>query len=240
MDDGGRAAEFLRGARKSLPVITGMIPSGAAFGILAETAGFSVWESLLMSLIVFAGASQFAALNLLAVGAPAADIVLATALLNARHIMMGSSLSRRMKGGGNPICKAALFFFLTDESFSVASLQSGGAVSVPFLWGLQLPIYITWNVLTVCGWLGTSALPPALRASMGIAIYALFIALIIPSARKSRAALAVTLAAMALSTLFKFAPVLSELNKGVAIMISAGGAALLGALLFPPEEGESA
>ena len=140
MDDGGRAAEFLRGARKSLPVITGMIPSGAAFGILAETAGFSVWESLLMSLIVFAGASQFAALNLLAVGAPAADIVLATALLNARHIMMGSSLSRRMKGGGNPLCKAALFFFLTDESFSVASLQSGGAVSVPFLWGLQLPI----------------------------------------------------------------------------------------------------
>lgn len=110
MDDGGRAAEFLRGARKSLPVITGMIPSGAAFGILAETAGFSVWESLLMSLIVFAGASQFAALNLLAVGAPAADIVLATALLNARHIMMGSSLSRRMKGGGNPLCKAALFF----------------------------------------------------------------------------------------------------------------------------------
>ena len=62
MDDGGRAAEFLRGARKSLPVITGMIPSGAAFGILAETAGFSVWESLMMSLIVFAGASQFAAL----------------------------------------------------------------------------------------------------------------------------------------------------------------------------------
>ena len=238
MDDGGRAAEFLRGARKSLPVITGMIPSGAAFGILAETAGFSVWESLLMSLIVFAGASQFAALNLLAVGAPAADIVLATALLNARHIMMGSSLSRRMKGGGNPLCKAALFFFLTDESFSVASLQGGGAVSVPFLWGLQLPIYITWNVLTVCGWLGTSALPPALRASMGI--YALFIALIIPSARKSRAALAVTLAAMALSTLFKFAPVLSELNKGVAIMISAGGSALLGALLFPPEKEETA
>ena len=238
MDDGGRAAEFLRGARKSLPVITGMIPSGAAFGILAETAGFSVWESLLMSLIVFAGASQFAALNLLAVGAPAADIVLATALLNARHIMMGSSLSRRMKGGGNPLCKAALFFFLTDESFSVASLQGGGAVSAPFLWGLQLPIYITWNVLTVCGC--TSALPPALRASMGIAIYALFIALIIPSARKSRAALAVTLAAMALSTLFKFAPVLSELNKGVAIMISAGGSALLGALLFPPEKEETA
>ena len=154
--------------------------------------------------------------------------------------MMGSSLSRRMKGGGNPLCKAALFFFLTDESFSVASLQGGGAVSAPFLWGLQLPIYITWNVLTVCGWLGTSALPPALRASMGIAIYALFIALIIPSARKSRAALAVTLAAMALSTLFKFAPVLSELNKGVAIMISAGGAALLGALLFPPEKEETA
>ena len=79
-----------------------------------------------------------------------------------------------------------------------------------------------------------------MRLAMGIAIYALFIALIIPSARKSRAALAVTLAAMALSTLFKFAPMLSELNKGVAIMISAGGAALFGALLFPPREEERA
>lgn len=240
MTGGSAASEFLCGARKSLPVITGMIPSAAAFGILAETAGFSVWESLLMSMTVFAGASQFAALNLLAAGAPAADIVLATALLNARHIMMGPSLSRRIEGGGRPLFRAALFFFLTDESFSVASLQGGGPVSVPFLWGLQTPIYFTWNVLTVFGWLGTSALPPALRSSMGIAIYALFIALIIPSARKSRAALAVTLTAMALSSLFKFAPVLSELNKGVAIMISAGGAALFGALLFPPRGEEAA
>lgn len=204
-----------------------------AFGILAKTAGLSIWESLFMSAVVFAGASQFAALNMLMIGVSMADILITTALLNARHIMMGSSISQRMDRGINPFEKFALFFFLTDESFSIASLQGAEIVTPGFLWGVQLPIFLTWNVLTLCGYIGTAFLPRDLQSSMGIAIYALFLAIIIPAARKSRAALIVTLSAMTLSALLKWLPLFAQLNRGLAIIISAGAAAVIGALLFP-------
>ena len=224
---------FSAGAKKSLPVIIGMIPSAMAFGILAKTAGLSIWESLFMSAVVFAGASQFAALNMLMIGVSMADILITTALLNARHIMMGSSISQRMERGINPFEKFALFFFLTDESFSIASLQGAEIVTPGFLWGVQLPIFLTWNVLTLCGYIGTAFLPRDLQSSMGIAIYALFLAIIIPAARKSRAAFIVTLSAMTLSALLKWLPIFAQLNRGLAIIISAGAAAVIGALLFP-------
>lgn len=224
---------FSAGAKKSLPVIIGMVPSAMAFGILAKTAGLSIWESLFMSAVVFAGASQFAALNMLMIGVSMADILITTALLNARHIMMGSSISQRMERGINPFEKFALFFFLTDESFSIASLQGAEIVTPGFLWGVQLPIFLTWNVLTLCGYIGTAFLPRDLQSSMGIAIYALFLAIIIPAARKSRAALIVTLSAMTLSALLKWLPLFAQLNRGLAIIISAGAAAVIGALLFP-------
>ncbi len=224
---------FSAGAKKSLPVIIGMVPSAMAFGILAKTAGLSIWESLFMSAVVFAGASQFAALNMLMIGVSMADILITTALLNARHIMMGSSISQRMERGINPFEKFALFFFLTDESFSIASLQGAEIVTPGFLWGVQLPIFLTWNVLTLCGYIGTAFLPRDLQSSMGIAIYALFLAIIIPAARKSRAAFIVTLSAMTLSALLKWLPIFAQLNRGLAIIISAGAAAVIGALLFP-------
>ena len=224
---------FSAGAKKSLPVIIGMVPSAMAFGILAKTAGLSIWESLFMSAVVFAGASQFAALNMLMIGVSMADILITTALLNARHIMMGSSISQRMERGINPFEKFALFFFLTDESFSIASLQEAEIVAPGFLWGVQLPIFLTWNVLTLCGYIGTAFLPRDLQSSMGIAIYALFLAIIIPAARKSRAALIVTLSAMTLSAHLKWLPLFAQLNRGLAIIISAGAAAVIGALLFP-------
>lgn len=224
---------FSAGAKKSLPVIIGMVPSAMAFGILAKTAGLSIWESLFMSAVVFAGASQFAALNMLMIGVSMADILITTALLNARHIMMGSSISQRMERGINPFEKFALFFFLTDESFSIASLQEAEIVAPGFLWGVQLPIFLTWNVLTLCGYIGTAFLPRDLQSSMGIAIYALFLVIIIPAARKSRAALIVTLSAMTLSALLKWLPLFAQLNRGLAIIISAGAAAVIGALLFP-------
>lgn len=232
------ARGFFNGMKKSLPIVIGIVPSGVAFGILAKTAGLTLWESLFMSAVVFAGASQFAALNLMMIGASAADIIITTALLNARHIMMASSLSRRLAPGLGTPAKIPLFLTLTDESFSIASLQRERLIAGSFIYGLQFPLYLSWSATTLCGYLGTSVMPQTVRDSMGIAIYALFISLIIPATRKSRAALTVTLAAMALSALFKFTPGLSQINRGVAIIISAGGSALLGALLYPTAEKE--
>lgn len=224
---------FARGVKTGMPIAVGYIPSAIACGILCKTAGLTAMESVFMSFIVFAGASQFVAINLLIIGSAMPEIILATAVLNLRHLMMSSVLSRRLVPGISSLKKALICFELTDESFSVAAMQKEPLLSSNFMFGLNIVGHFTWTFGTLLGYLGTSILPRSVQDSMGIALYALFIGLLLPSVRKSRAALVVAAVAMAVSALIKWTPCLTTINRGIAIMLAAGFAAFLGAAVFP-------
>jgi 4-azaleucine resistance transporter AzlC len=224
---------FTDGLKAGVPIAVGYIPSAIACGILCRTAGLTAAESVFMSFIVFAGASQFVALNLLLIGAGQLEIVLATALLNMRHIMMSSVLARRLSPQISAIKRALVCFEMTDESFSVAAMRKEPLLSSEFMFGLNIQGHFTWTFGTLAGYLGTSVLPKSVQDSMGIAIYALFIGLLIPSAQKSRPALITTSIAMALSAFIKWTPIFSSMNRGLAMMTAAGMSALLAAVLFP-------
>jgi 4-azaleucine resistance transporter AzlC len=193
-----------------------------------------------MSLVVFAGASQFVALNLIMIGSSFPEIVLATAVLNMRHIMMSSSLARRLVPGIGALKKSWICFELTDESFSVASMQKEPLLAPEFMFGLNIVGHVSWVSGTLLGYYGTSVMPQNLQDSMGIALYALFLGLLMPSVRKSRPALVVAAAGMAASALIKWTPYFTGLNRGIAIMTATGIAALIGALLFPLSKKRSA
>lgn len=227
------ARGFIYGLKTGTPIAAGYIPSALACGILCRTAGLTAMESVFMSFIVFAGASQFVALNLLLIGAAFPEIILATAVLNMRHIMMSSVLSRRLAPGISALKKALICFEMTDESFSVAAMQKEPFLASEFMFGLNILGHFTWTFGTLLGYMGTSFLPKSIQDSMGIAIYALFIGLLIPSVRKNRPALIATSIAMGVSALIEWTPCLAETNRGVAMMISAGTAAFFGAILFP-------
>ncbi|MDL2298120.1 AzlC family ABC transporter permease [Synergistaceae bacterium OttesenSCG-928-D05] len=227
------ARGFRNGVKTGTPIAIGYLPSAIACGILANSAGLSVAEGIFMSLIVFAGASQFVALNLLMLGATFPEILLATAVLNMRHIMMSSSITRRLEPGLSWIKKAWIGFEITDESFSIASMQKERFLAPEFLMGLNIVGHCTWVFGTWLGFLGAQVLPQKIQDSMGIAIYALFIGLLVPSVRKNRPALIVAAAAMALSTFFKWTPIFASMNIGLKIMFATGLAASLGAFLFP-------
>lgn len=225
---------FLNGIRTGAPIALGYIPSAVAFGILAKTASLTIWECLFMSAVVFAGASQFVAVNLYMVGAAMPEIVLATWILNLRHAMMSSALAKRFLPSATLAQKAWMCFEMTDESFSVAAMQKQKYLSHEFEMGINLPGHFTWTFGSALGWFGTAFLPDAVQDSMGIAIYALFIGLLIPSVKGNKAGLVVTATAMALSAYVKWVPCISaNLNKGLAIMLTAGLAATLGAVIFP-------
>lgn len=239
INDEGTAASpetargFLYGLKTGTPIAVGYIPSALACGILCKTAGLTAFESLFMSLVVFAGASQFVALNLIVIGSSIPEIVLATAVLNMRHIMMSSSIARRLVPGIGALKKSWICFELTDESFSIASMQRESMLAPEFMFGLNIVGHFSWVAGTVLGFYGTSVMPRNVQESMGIALYALFIGLLLPSVRKSRPALVVAAAGMALSALIKWTPCFAELNRGIAIMTATGLAALAGAVLFP-------
>ncbi|MDR3566305.1 MAG: AzlC family ABC transporter permease [Negativicutes bacterium] len=166
-----------------LPIVMGYFPVAMAFGLLAKSVNLSLLDSCLFSLVVFAGASQFMALELIRAGIATGDIVLATFLLNLRHLMMSASLAVRLE----EVDKRWLPFIafgITDESFSVAALRNG-PLGVPFLIALQGIAYGAWACGTFAGYLVGAALPEAVQSSLGVGLYALFTAILVPEIKKS-------------------------------------------------------
>ena len=183
----GPGREIARGIRSGLPVAVGYFPMAMAFGVLATQTGLTVGQAAAMSVFVYAGASQYAALGLIAGGASAAAIVLATLVLNFRHFLMSAALSRRLSmarsGAGRWAAPMGLGFGVTDETFVVASLDE--RPSPRFFLGLALAAYLAWVSGTVVG-AGFSSLIPALIArGMGVALYAMFVAMLVPGVKKA-------------------------------------------------------
>jgi 4-azaleucine resistance transporter AzlC len=178
--------DILRGVRAGLPVAVGYLPMAMAFGVLATQTGLSFGQAAAMSLFVYAGASQFASLGLLAGGASALAIVLATLVLNFRHFLMSVALSRRIpldRGHAPWAAPLGLGFGITDETFVVASLNE--SLTPPFFLGLALTAYLAWLSGTLIGAGFSSLIPAVIARGMGVALYAMFIAILVPGVKKA-------------------------------------------------------
>lgn len=189
------------GIKVALPVVLGYLPVGIAYGVLARAAGLSALETAAMSLFVFAGASQFIAVGMLTSGAAVLPIILTTFAVNLRHLLMSSAIAPFFKG--QPMKRLVpLSAFLTDESFAVAMHDTSKIAGRPiYLIALQATAYTAWFSGSVIGAVFGSLID---SASFGIpfAMTALFICLLVLQL-KSRAHLAVALAAGALALVFK-------------------------------------
>ncbi len=178
----------MRGIRAGLPVAVGYVPMAMAFGVLARQTDLSFFQAGAMSFFVYAGASQFASLGLLATGASALAIVLATLVLNFRHFLMSVALSRRLplRRDGRPAARVVplvLAFGITDETFVVACLDE--RLTTRFFLGLILTVYLAWFSGTLIGAGFSSLIPPVIARGMGVALYAMFIAILLPGVKKS-------------------------------------------------------
>ena len=184
----GPAAEVMRGVRAGLPVAVGYVPMAMAFGVLATQTGLGFFQAGAMSFFVYAGASQFASLGLLAGGASALAIVLATLVLNFRHFLMSIALSRRLplrQGSDHRarLMPLVLGFGITDETFVVASIEE--RLTIRYFLGLIATVYLAWLSGTLIGAGFSSLIPPVIARGMGVALYAMFIAILIPGVKKS-------------------------------------------------------
>ena len=227
------ASTFVQGVRAGRPSAIGYLPIAIAFGLLARSAGVSLYIAVLMSLLVFAGASQFIAVNLLALGTHAWEIILTTLVINLRHFLMSASLSQRLAPQLSRGWRSLLAFGLTDETFTVASLQAQSVLGGPFVLGLNLIAYASWVAGSAAGVLLASGLPAAIQASMGIALYAMFIGLLVPSLRNGLPVIIVVMTAVLLQAIMTWIPLFSSLATGWKLVISAILASMLGATLYP-------
>lgn len=170
--------------KDGLPIVIGFIPVSMAFGILSKSGDLSLIESVSFSLFVFAGASQFIAVNLIIVGASLGEILLTTLLVNMRHLLFSASLSSKLSV---EMKKKIPFiaFGLTDETFSVASLKKKELTN-KYMLTLESMAYSSFVVGTFLGYILGGVLPKILQISMGIALYSLFVAILVPEIKKSK------------------------------------------------------
>jgi 4-azaleucine resistance transporter AzlC len=186
------------GLKGGFPIFIGYVPPAIAFGILSKSCDISLLESFLFSAVVFAGASQFIALNLLMTGMGPAGIILTTLLVNFRHFLMSAYLSTRI----GKMAKRYIFliaFGVTDEVFSVLSF-SRRKLTKTFVFILQLSAYSGWVSGTLAGYIMGGFLPSILTKSMGIALYSLLLAILLPELKTSGKAVCLVIASGILNT----------------------------------------
>jgi 4-azaleucine resistance transporter AzlC len=227
-----KSLSFREGIKVGIPIAVGYIPIAIAFGLLAKSAGIPNSISILMSLVIFAGASQFVGVNLLTLGVAPWEIVMTTFILNLRHFLMSASLSQRIEEGASKKYLALLSFGITDETFSVASLREEDKLSPGFIFGLNLTAFTAWNIGTWIGVFLATGLPESIKTSMGIALYAMFIGLWVPSL-KSRPILTVSLLSIMFSLMLSYIPLFDGLSTGWCIIISTIISSIIGTILFP-------
>ena len=229
--------KFKRGLRLGMPIGLGYFPVSFTFGILTVAGGLPWWIGVFISLTNLTSAGQFAGLNLILAGAGYVEVAMTTLIINLRYMLMSLSLSQSIEPAV-PVWQRLIFAFgITDETFVVASMEKK-PVKAAFMFGLILLPVIGWNIGTLAGACVSGALPEALQNAMGIAIYAMFIAIIIPPARQSRRILNIIIIAVAVMCILRYVPALSFISSGFRVIIATVTAAGIGAFLYPKEEEE--
>ncbi|WP_164885227.1 AzlC family ABC transporter permease [Geovibrio thiophilus] len=217
----------------ALPIAAGYFPVAVSFGLTAVSAGLDGWLAVLMSLIVFAGASQFVGAGMFGMGVGGWEIVLTTFVLNFRHFLMSSSLSRRLPEATTKSQSALAAFGVTDETFAVASMSGEEKLTPSYLYGLNFTAYSAWASGTFVGVMAGSILSDTLKQSLTFGLYALFIGLLVPELKRTRPAVTAALCSMAVSGALYFQPFF-ELGSGWMIV----GATIAGAFAAAVLHGE--
>lgn len=227
-------SELIHGVQAGLPIFLGYFPIAIAFGALAVQAKFSWMEAVLMSLIVFAGASQFVGVSMFLAGAGAAQIIATTFFLNMRHLIMSLAVNDQMRHF-NMRWKGFLSFFITDETFALLTL--GGGKDQPekrtpsYMAGLMITAYLGWVSGTAVGGLGAGFIPAEITTAMTVGLYGLFIGLLVPPARKSLSFAVIAVSSMILNWSLGF-----FMDTGWSIVLSTIFAAGLGIFLIKEDE----
>ncbi|MBQ6809362.1 MAG: AzlC family ABC transporter permease [Clostridia bacterium] len=224
--------EFLEGVKDGLPICLGYFPVSMAFGLSAVLSGMPIWATILISMTNLTSAGQFAGVNQLVAHGSMIELAFSTFIINVRYFLMSLSVSQKADSKMNIFKRLAVSFGITDEIFAV-SVQRKCAVSATYMAGLILISYAGWVGGTVFGAVATSVMPEILSNAMGIALYGMFIAIVIPPAKKQKNVMITVLLAMSLSLAFNFAPYLSEISSGWATIIVTVAVSAFAATLFP-------
>lgn len=227
--------EFIRGIKLGIPIGIGYFSVSFAFGMIAVAGGLSPSLALLISMTNVTSAGQFAGIKVIQAYGGYVEMALTMLMINARYFLMSLSLSQKVSKKLSPLQRALMSFAVTDEIFAVASMEPG-EVTGWFWAGLMTMPYMGWSGGTLAGALISGVLPPSLQDALGIALYGMFIAIIIPAAKHSKAIVGTLLIAVGVSCTLYYVPLFSKISSGFAVIIVTIIAAGIMAVVEPIQE----
>ena len=232
---------FVRGMRDGMPICVGYLAVSFSLGITAGNIGLSAFQGFLASLLNNASAGEYAGFALIAADAAYVEVALVILVANARYLLMSAALSQRFDPAAPFIHRLLIAFDVTDENFALAIMRPG-YIDPVYMYGAYAVDLTGWAVGTALGIVAGNILPARVVSALSVAIYGMFLAIIIPPARKDRVVAGLVLAGFAASFAFAALPVFSGLSAGTKTLILTVAISSAGALLFPVpgEEGKEA
>ena len=224
--------KYLKGIKDGVPIALAYISVSFTFGLLAVEGGLTIFTSLLISLTNLTSAGQFAGLDIMIAGGTLIELAVTTLIINLRYFLMSFAISQKVDMKMNTIQRLICSFGITDEVFAVICQNEEKTTFKYFLGLITLPI-LGWSTGTFVGAGASMLLPGMLRSALSIAIYGMFISIIIPPAKKHKPYFVAILIAVALSCFFKYTPYVNNLSGGWVIIISSLTASLLCAYFLP-------
>lgn len=228
-----------RGMRDGMPIAMGYFAVSFSLGIAARNAGLSAFQAMLASLLNNASAGEFAAFTLIGAGAAYWEVALMTLIANARYLLMSCALSQKFDSKTSLVSRMIVGFDVTDEIFGIC-VSVPGKLNPYYAYGAMILALPGWAIGTYLGVLLGNALPARLVSALSVALYGMFVAIVIPPARKNRVLLGLVAVSMGLSALFTLAPMFAFISEGARVIVLTVAISAAAAVLFPIPEGRDA
>ena len=222
---------YKRGLAAGIPIALGYLSVSFTFGIMAVSYGLAWWQALIISMTTVTSAGQFAGISIMIHPGQYFQMLISQITINIRYSFMAISVGQKADSRFKGLSRWLLGFMMTDEIFAVATQEE--SVSRSFFAGLATLPYIGWALGTLFGAILGSILPERLLSALSLAIYGMFVAIVVPEMKKSHPVVLVVILAIALSCLFHYVPFLSTISSGITITVVAIVSAVAGSLLFP-------
>ena len=230
---------LLKGVRDGIPIALGYFAVSFSLGIAARSAGLTAFQAMLASLLNNASAGEFAAFTLIGAGAGYLEVALMTLIANARYLLMSCALSQKFDSRTGLLPRMTVGFDVTDEIFGICIAQTG-KLNPFYAYGAMLVALPGWALGTYLGVLMGNILPVRVVSALSVALYGMFIAIIIPPARQNRVVAVLVVASMLLSWLFAAVELFSFMSSGMQVIVLTVAISAAAAWLKPiPEEVEA-
>ena len=233
------AQQFFKGCRDGVPIMLGYLAVSFSFGIKALLEHLTVGQAVLMSGLNLTSAGQFASLSVIAAAGSYLELALSQLIINLRYCLMSASLSQKVDPKAPFFHRFIMSFGVTDEIFAL-SAAAEGPLSPFYTYGQMAVAIPGWTIGTLLGAIAGNILPARVLVALSVALYCMFIAIIVPPAKQNKTLAWVIVVSMAVSAVFCYTPYLKEISAGMRVILLTVALSVAAALIRPVKEEDAA